>query len=113
MAAPTTRMPEGSPFWRNDGFLSPVPPDDQLQGNGSIYLDLRFFRGGATARAGEVEDAVFAEGVVVDAVVFQESYVPQEPPRRRIGTQALTYSNSPAMGARPLQPTKSSFARLP
>src|SRR5215212_6365625 len=88
MAAPTTWRPESSPFWRNDGFLSPVPPDDQLHGDGSIYLDLRFFHGGATVRAGEVEDAVLAEGVVVDAVALQEPYVPQEPPQRRVGAQA-------------------------
>src|SRR5215213_10830038 len=88
MAAPTTRMPGGSPSSCNDGFLSPVPPDDELQGDGSSYLDLRLFRDGATGRAGEVEDAVLAEGVVVDAVALQEPYVPQEPPRRRNGAQA-------------------------
>src|SRR5215212_9451454 len=88
MAAPTTRMPGGSPSSRNDGFLSPVPPDDELQGDGNSYLDLRLFRDEATGRAGEVEDAVFAEGVIVDAVALQEPYVPQEPSRGCVGAQA-------------------------
>src|SRR5215213_11638323 len=68
-------------------FFSPIPPDNELQGDGSIYLDLRLFHGGAAGRAGEVEDAVFAEGVIVDAVALQEPYVPQEPSRGCAGAQ--------------------------
>src|SRR5918911_190628 len=73
---------------RHDRFLSPVPPDDEIQGDGSVYLDLRLIRRGGTGCAGKVEDAVLAERVVVDSVALQKPYVPEEAARRRVGAQS-------------------------
>src|SRR5919112_2929845 len=73
--------------WRDDGLLSPFPPDDQLQRNGGAHLYLWLFSGRAAGRAGQVQDAVPAERIVVDPVTFQEPYVPQEPAGRRVGVQ--------------------------
>ena len=52
-----TRLSPSS--WRFQDFLSPYPPDNELQGNGRTYIDLGLFRRRGAGGAREVEDAVF------------------------------------------------------
>ncbi len=75
--APTrTKCRGASTLPHGNRFFSPIPPDDELQGDGGANLYLWLFGGGATGRAGEVHNAVFAERIPVDAVAFQEPHVP-------------------------------------
>src|SRR5215208_337481 len=62
-----------------DGSFSPLPPDHKLQGDCGAHLYLRLLCSGASGGTGEIQDCVPAERVALDAVSFQEPYVPQEP----------------------------------
>src|ERR671921_411636 len=62
-----------------DGSFSPLPPDHKLQGDCGAHLNLRLLCSEASGGAGEIQDSVPAERVALDAVAFQEPYVPQEP----------------------------------
>src|SRR5215218_1925143 len=73
-------------LYAND-LLSPLPPDLQVQGNGRGCLYIGLFCCGVAGGAGEIQHSVSAERVAVDAVVFEEPYIPQEPSGRGVGAQ--------------------------
>src|SRR5215218_3771753 len=73
-------------LYAND-LLSPLPPDLQVQGNGRGCLYIGLFCCGVAGGAGEIQHSVSAERVAVDAVAFEEPYVPQEPSGRGVGAQ--------------------------
>src|SRR5829696_5072064 len=76
-----------SPLCRDDGLVSPLPPDGQLQRYCGAYLYSWLFSGGAAGSARQLKDAIPAERVAADAVALEEPYVPEEPTVRGIGAQ--------------------------
>src|SRR5215210_501994 len=77
-----------SPLCRDDGLVSPLPPDGQLQRYCGAYLYFWLFSGGAAGSARQLKDAIPAERVAADAVALEEPYIPEESTLGGVGSQS-------------------------